>query len=162
MADPRGQEHLQLAQTYMGVQRGDYHHVEAPPFHHINAQLSQRQDPQHERHQQMAMQNLDSVRHRQLMPGAEDTGEEVDVADNEEMIEEEPADNDDHIPDHNGTLTMDGHGQYQALRGGADGGPNQLTLSYQGEVYVFDSVPPDKVHVECIDICKGPILCFMA
>ena len=155
MADPRGQEHLQLAQAYMGVQRGDYHHVEAPAFHHINAQLAQRQqDPQHERHQQMAIQNLDSGRHRQLMPGTEDAGEEVDVADNEEMLEEEQGDHDDHIHDHNGTVTMDGHGQFQALRGGAGGGPNQLTLSYQGEVYVFDSVPPDKVLAGCADTCK--------
>lgn len=37
--------------------------------------------------------------------------------------------------------------------GGRSSGPNQLSLSYQGEVYVFESVPPEKVpfYNDCTD-----------
>jgi len=36
------------------------------------------------------------------------------------------------------------------------GGANQLTLSYQGEMYLFDSVPPEKVQAAaqpCLPAC---------
>lgn len=39
-------------------------------------------------------------------------------------------------------------------------GVDQLTLSFQGEVYVFDSVSPDKVRLNC-NIFIGFDLCYL-
>jgi hypothetical protein len=37
-------------------------------------------------------------------------------------------------------------------------GSTQLTLSYQGEVYVFDTVPPEKVR-SCVLVMEAVCLC---
>lgn len=52
-----------------------------------------------------------------------------------ESVESEVPSNHGHIPEnHNGMMDQ-----------GSDVG-DQLTLSFQGQVYVFDSVSPEKVH----------------
>ncbi|KAI3974489.1 hypothetical protein MKX01_017982 [Papaver californicum] len=49
------------------------------------------------------------------------------------------------VNDHTGHLA-DIHGTTMARNNGIGGHGNQLTLSFQGEVYVFDSVSPEKVQ----------------
>lgn len=83
--------------------------------------------------------------------------EEVEVGEDEDEDDEEVGgllgDQHQHQHQQQGQATgLEGHGDMglmgtQMLHPGLRaGGANQLTLSYQGEVYLFDSVPPEKVQ----------------
>ncbi|RWW11359.1 hypothetical protein GW17_00025037 [Ensete ventricosum] len=77
------------------------------------------------------LQQYHEADHSSGSHGIEEDG--VGAVDNEGMETEEPAD-----PSHLG----DAHGLIAPQVGG-----NQLTLSFQGEVFVFDSVSPEKVRM---------------
>ncbi|CAI6012546.1 unnamed protein product [Closterium sp. NIES-65] len=115
---------------------------------------SQHQPPRH--HQQ----HLALVQH---LGGADvEVGmDDVDVAEGDEGVMDDDGDDDggehggagsgEH--DHDGVMAAGDGGMGGAIRGG---GPNMLSLSYHGEVYVFDCVPPEKFGATgCADGAGG-------
>lgn len=105
--------------------------------------------------------------HRALGAEEEDEEEEDELEEEEEEMEEDE-DAQHHegvggevaVPmDAEAAAQLDPHGGMLAASGAVQPmASNQLTLSFQGEVYVFDSVSPDKVV--CLS-CAWPCLFVM-
>lgn len=139
-------------------------HQQMQPQHHPD------QDQQQQQQQQMEMGSFGMhqggmVHHQgQHGPGQEEPMDDVEVGEGEE---EEPGVG-GLLGEHNQpsaqnaqpqlgleppeTGLISTHMLHPGLRAG---GANQLTLSYQGEMYLFDSVPPEKVRPLLNHACLG-------
>lgn len=99
----------------------------------------------------------------------EDDDEDDDVAGAEESIDNPQARFEGHVIEDRAVVVMNGvqdvhHNHLYvpgsdfapvAGGGGGGGGVDQLTLSFQGEVYVFDAVSPEKVFFPLFPLIVG-------
>ncbi|CAI7867762.1 unnamed protein product [Closterium sp. NIES-53] len=168
---PQGLQH-QLSQQHAPPHTLPSQHPSQHPSQQHQAQQHralQHQPPQQQQQQQQqqglgmgiaqpGMSQHQAPRHHHLAlvqhPSGADVEvgmDDVDVAEGEEGMLDDGDDDDggehggagsgEH--DHDGAMAAGDGGMGGAIRGG---GPNMLSLSYHGEVYVFDCVPPEKVQ----------------